>query len=116
MAIGQQAIPPVRDSAFCVLAEADSPSVSTPVAAGSGVRAGGVIMAPPSVFTAGYGLAVVGVGITAVGGMGVYVGETVGVMVGVAVGQPPPSARAGAGRIKTRQSTRRSSTDVRFTV
>jgi hypothetical protein len=52
-------------------------------------------MAPPSVFTDGYGLAVVGVGITAVGGMGVYVGVMVGVMVGVAVGQPPPSARAG---------------------
>jgi hypothetical protein len=71
MAIGQQASPPLSDSAFWVLADETPPSVSTPVAAGSGVRAGGVIMAPPSVFTDGYGLAVVGVGITAVGGMGV---------------------------------------------
>lgn len=114
MAIGQQAIPPASDSAFSVFADETCPSVSTDVLVGSGASAGGVIIAPPSVLAGGYAVADVGVATVAVGAGGVSVGRLVGVTVGVAVGQPPPSARAGVGRIAAVHRISQNKMSVRF--
>jgi len=110
MAMGQQAMPPVRLALVLSL-------VGVGVLVGAGVPAaftcvpilGGVIMLPG----AGYEVGRTG-GTSTDAGTGVNVGVLVGVIVGVAVGQPPPSARAETGRLRARQTLSIKNASVRF--
>ena len=110
MAIGQQAMPPVRLALVLSL-------VGVGVLVGAGVPAaltcwpilGGVIMLPG----AGYEVGRIG-GTFTDAGTGVNVCVLVGVIVGVAVGQPPPSARAETGRLRARQTLSIKNASVRF--
>ena len=114
MAIGQQAMPPVRLALVFSLVGA---GVLVGVLVGAGVPAaltcwpilGGVIMLPG----AGYEVGRIG-GTFTDAGTGVNVCVLVGVIVGVAVGQPPPSARAETGRLRARQTLSIKNASVRF--